>query len=96
MGRLKTIYDHRQEIKAITTRYGVVSIGVFGSTVRQQDHPDSDVDFLVEWPAPHTLFDRMDLAEELEALLGTHVDIVLAPRLHWTIRDRVLREATWL
>lgn len=96
MGRLSTIYDHTAEIKKIAKGYGVTNVGVFGSTVRGDDRPDSDVDFLVEWPTPHTLFDRMDLAEEIELLLGTHVDVVLKPSLHWTIRERVLQEAVWL
>ena len=91
-----TIDGHAAEIKELAYRYGVTSVGIFGSTVRGEAHPDSDVDVLIEWPIPHTLFDRMDLAEKIETLLGRPVDVVLASRLHWTIREQVLQEVVWL
>ena len=96
MGRWPVICQHKPDIDKITHRYGVDRVGVFGSTVREEDTQKSDIDFIIEWPAPHSLFDRMDLAEELSHLLGAPVDLILAPRLHPSIKEKVLREAVWL
>jgi predicted nucleotidyltransferase len=51
------------------------TIAVFGSYVRREQTPDSDVDWLVEFNHPPGLA-FVDLADELEALLGTPVDLV--------------------
>ncbi len=96
MGRWQTICQNKTQIHAITHRYGVDRLGVFGSTARGDDTEKSDIDFIVEWPAPHSLFDRMDLAEALSDLLGAPVDVVLAPRLHPSLKEKVLGETVWL
>ena len=39
---------HRDEILAIASRHGATNVRVFGSVVRREAGPDSDVDFLVD------------------------------------------------
>jgi predicted nucleotidyltransferase len=83
-------------IAELCQRYGVMELSVFGSVLRDDFGPESDVDFLV-------VFDRDDygpwmgklsgLEAELSALLGRKVDLVPKPLLKWVIRDRVLAEA---
>jgi uncharacterized protein len=85
--------DH---IAAICERYGVRELAVFGSLLRDDFTPDSDIDFLV-------VFENDDygpwmgrltgLEAELSELLGRPVDVVPRPMLKWVIRDRVLAEA---
>jgi predicted nucleotidyltransferase len=96
MGRWQVICEHKAEIQKMTHRYGVHRLGVFGSTARGDDTEKSDIDFIIEWPAPHSLFDRMDLAGELSDLLGAPVDLILAPRLHASIKQKILGETVWL
>lgn len=68
---------------------GARRLGLFGSFVRGEERPDSDVDLLVE--LDRRTFDRyMDLKLRLEQLLGRPVDLVLADRLKPTLRDRIL------
>jgi predicted nucleotidyltransferase len=50
------------------------------------------VDLLVEFRAGHR-WERIDLARELEALLGRKVDVVTPGSLHWLTRPRILAEA---
>lgn len=50
-------------------------MAVFGSYVRQDQSPQSDFDVLVEFERPLGLA-FVDLAEELESILGMHVDLV--------------------
>ena len=68
-----------EEIGRLCRRYGVRRLAVFGSALRSDFRPDSDVDFLVEfvgddagpWMGKYT-----DLGEELKALLNRDVDVV--------------------
>lgn len=85
--------EKRGAILQIAARYGVRSIRVFGSRVRQDADAQSDVDFLVELDPGRSLFDLGGLQYELEQLLGCHVDVVTERGLKARIRDRVLREA---
>ena len=69
---LDVLRTHRS---SLARRYGIRSIAVFGSFVRQDQTPQSDVDVLVEFERPLGLA-FVDLADELEAILGMHVDLV--------------------
>ena len=80
---------HRNEILA----RGVLSSRVFGSVVRQEQRPDSDVDMLVEFDRPTGLFGLIELRLLLEEWLGCRVDLGTASSLRSTMRDRVLSEA---
>lgn len=66
---------------------------MFGSAVRGEDRPDSDVDFLVELEEGRSLMDLGGLLMDLQNLLGRNVDVVTERALHWYIKDQVLREA---
>ena len=55
--------------------YHVRQIGIFGSRVRQDDIPVSDVDILVEFDQPMG-WEIVDLHQFLEQLLGVEVDLV--------------------
>lgn len=83
----------RQEILALAARHGARSLLLFGSFARGEAHTDSDVDFLVELGPGSTLIDLGSLQMDLQDLLGRKVDVVEPDALHWSIRDRVLREA---
>ena len=84
------VLNEKKEI--IHRRFGVKSIGLFGSWVREQASSASDIDLLVEFDQPS--FDKyMDLKFYLEDLLGKPVDLVLKtalkPRLQRLILDEV-------
>jgi len=77
-------------------RHGARNVRVFGSLVHGENHPDSDVDFLVDLEPGRDLFDLGGLMADLKDLLGTNVDLVEASCLHPYLRDRVLAEAVLL
>lgn len=56
-------------------KYSVKSISIFGSYSRNEETPQSDIDILVEFENPVGL-EFVDLAEELEDILGIKVDLV--------------------
>lgn len=67
----------------------------FGSAVRDDFAPDSDVDLLVEFAPGHTPgLEIVDIEEDLSSLLGGRkVDIVNPKYLNRWLKDRVLAEA---
>lgn len=90
---MKPLAQIRQNLHIIRERYGVARIGVFGSVVRDEATPASDVDVLVEFREGEETFDHfMDLKFYLEDLLGRKTDLVIADTLKPRIRDAVLGE----
>jgi hypothetical protein len=87
------IKRNRKDILRLAKRYGVTGMRVFGSTVRGEDTPESDIDFLVEMEPGRSLFDLGGLLMDLENLLGCKVDLMTKNSLHWYIREKVLSEA---
>jgi hypothetical protein len=82
----------RQCIVPILKRYGVSKAALFGSTVRTQRRPDSDIDILVQIDTDISLLEFVGLKLELEEALKTSVDIVEYDTIKPLIRDRILKE----
>lgn len=86
-----------QTLKAILPelrdRYGVISLGVFGSYVRGEQTANSDLDLLVEFDhRPMTLLQFIALEYELSDRLQIKVDLVEKGALKPNIGDRILQE----
>lgn len=80
----------REQIQAL----GVRRIALFGSVVRGEARPDSDVDLLVEFdPEQKTLRNFMSLSFLLEGLLQRRVELVTTEALSPYIGPHILREA---
>lgn len=91
---LDELHRHKDTIEKLATFYGARKIRVFGSVARQEERPDSDVDFLVDFPPGYDMFhQRMPLMEQLEALTGRPVDVIPEHELNHHFRDRILQEA---
>lgn len=75
------------------TFLGVRSIGLFGSIVRGDETPLSDVDILVEFiPEKHTFDNFMEVAFLLEKILGRKVELVTPEALSPHIGPHILKE----
>jgi len=59
----------------LVKRYHISSLGLFGSVVRDDFSPLSDIDIIVSFSAPIGI-EFVDLADELERLLHCKVDLV--------------------
>ena len=68
----------RDDIAAFCERWQVTQLAVFGSALREDFGPESDVDLLVsfEESARHTLFDLVRMEDELKSIFGREVDLV--------------------
>lgn len=85
----------REAIAAFCRRHHIRKLSLFGSVLRDDFRPDSDVDVLVEFE-PDCLvgFAIFDMEEELSRLFGGRkVDIVEAKYLNRWLRSRVLASA---
>lgn len=83
-----------RRVAALARRYRLRAIGLFGSAVRRDFRPDSDVDVLVRY-APRvrpSLDDRVSLEHELERLLERDVDVVDAAELRDELRPAIEAE----
>ncbi|MEW6263784.1 MAG: nucleotidyltransferase family protein [Thermodesulfobacteriota bacterium] len=87
------LMSKRDQILQIAAKRGVKRIRLFGSTVRGDWGPTSDVDFLVEFEPGRSLFDHGGLVMDLQDLLGCKVDVVSERALRPRYRERVLQEA---
>lgn len=77
-------------------RSRVRRLSLFGSVLRDDFGPDSDVDVLVEFEpgAGPTLFTLEDLRRDLSGLLGGRpIDLVTPASLHPLLRDKILDAA---
>ena len=66
----------RDAVSAFYRRHHITRLALFGSVLRDDFRPDSDVDVLVDFEPGSSLFDVLHLTSELESLLGRHVDVV--------------------
>ena len=74
----ESIAIDRSAIADFCKRWHVLELALFGSVVRDDFGPDSDIDVLVslDRSARHTLLDLHEMEEELQALFGRKVDLV--------------------
>ncbi|TKX74483.1 DNA polymerase beta [Halorubrum sp. GN11_10-6_MGM] len=69
--------------------YPISELGIFGSYARGEQQPDSDLDILVAFEQPVTLFDLVRLENELTDKLGIEVDLVTKDSLKPQVETRV-------
>jgi uncharacterized protein len=94
MGIEELLRERREEILQIAARHGAHNIRIFGSVVRGEARPDSDVDFLVDMEPGRSLFDMGGLLMDLRDALGCKVDVVTERGLKRRIRERIIKEAS--
>ncbi len=80
---------HRDEVLRIAERHKASNVRVFGSVARGEDTADSDLDLLVTFSEGASLYDLVDLADELEDILGVTVDVISEGGL--SDRNRTIR-----
>ena len=92
MTRQVIIDRFKAEAPALRLKYGLKSLGIFGSVARGDDHEKSDLDTLVTFEGTAT-FDRfMDLKLYLEDTFGCSVDLGTPDTLRPEMRAEVERD----
>ena len=99
MSVVSSLELERPEVAAFCHRWKVRELAVFGSALRGDCRPDSDIDLLVtfEPDAKWGLFDQSTMESELTALLGRKVDLVsrraIERSANWIRRQAILESA---
>ena len=97
MTELESIIQRIKEHKAkISKEYNISKIGIFGSYIRGEERPESDVDILVEFEKPVDMFRFLELEEILSELFGKKVDLVSGKFLKHNIGRQILNEVRYV
>ena len=79
--------------ETLSSKYGLIKIGIFGSVARDEQNDNSDVDILVELSQKISLLKFSGLYVDIEEELNTKVDVVdindLRPELAEIIKNEV-------
>lgn len=85
---------NKAQIELLMLQFGGRRIRVFGSVARGDDRPDSDIDFLVDFPHGYDMFtQRLPLTEKLSELLDCRITLIPEHELSPHIRKYVMQEA---
>lgn len=84
------------QIAGFRKNYNLSKIGVFGSMAKGDNTNNSDVDILVEFSKPVSLFKFIELEQTLSKILGRKVDLVTKNALKSTIKNEILNETIYV
>lgn len=89
----RIISEHKSEL---LEKFNIVSVGVFGSYVRGEQHKDSDIDLLVELKEDISLLRLVSAENFLSDLLRRKVDLVPKDDVRPELRERIFREVVYI
>lgn len=96
---LSTIDLSLETIKAFCQKWQIAEFALFGSVLRDDFRPDSDLDVLVSFfpHAPWTLLDLVTMQQELEQIVDRSVDLIekraIEKSENWIRRNEILNTA---
>jgi len=88
----RRVRRYRHDLVAAAAAHGVRNLRVFGSVARGEDRQDSDVDLIADLPPGLSLFGLARVESDLEAILGSRVDLIPAAGLKASVRERAERD----
>lgn len=77
---------------SILKRNGVKKAALFGSFARGEAKKRSDIDLVIEFSGKKSLFDLVDLKQELEESTKRSIDLITYNSLHPLLKKRILSE----
>jgi predicted nucleotidyltransferase len=97
--KINKIRLSREQVKQFCDRWQITEFALFGSVLRDDFHPESDIDILVTFApeAHHTLFDLVRMENELKEIFKRDVDLVsrrgIERSLNYLRRHEILSSA---
>ena len=73
---IEKLRAQRATIEELARRNRAFNVRVFGSVARGENHPGSDIDFLVSFQPGSSIFDQVGLWLDLQELLHSEVDLL--------------------
>ncbi|HEY9695989.1 MAG TPA: nucleotidyltransferase family protein [Trichocoleus sp.] len=97
--KLKTIELPIEQIQQFCDRWQITEFALFGSVLRDDFRPDSDIDVLVTFApeAKRGLSETLQMKDELQAIFGRNVDFIVKAAIerseNWLRRKNILESA---
>lgn len=97
--KLKNIELPMEQIKAFCDRWQITEFALFGSVLRDDFRPDSDIDVLVTFApeAKRGLSETLQMKDELQTIFGRNVDFIVKAAIerseNWLRRKNILESA---
>jgi len=85
---LKTLSALKPEL----AQYKVKELALFGSFIRGEQNPSSDIDILVDFDEDASLFDLIRIGDYLEKKMALKVDIIPKESLRQELQESILKE----
>lgn len=82
----------QKTILPVLKQHHVLRASIFGSFVRGEQKPDSDIDILVQLSPSTTLFGMAHLCNHLEEVLHRKVDLIQYDFIKLAIKENILKE----
>ncbi len=96
MNRATLLTELKQYKDSNKTKYGILSLGIFGSYARNQASELSDIDIVVKTESPNP-FNLVHIKEDLEKKLKTPVDIIrLREHMNSYLKRHITNEAVYV
>jgi len=93
MDRNQILYILKSQKDYLQQRYGIEVIGVFGSVARGENNDNSDVDILYKFKDKKlSLFEYMQLLNELEEKFNTKVDLVREDKIKPFLKEYIQKD----
>jgi predicted nucleotidyltransferase len=94
---LEEVLDKLSELMPVLReKYNVSEMGVFGSYATGEQREEGDVDILVEFNGPMSLFKYVELQGLLQDRLNKKVDLVHKKGIKPLIKDRIINQTVYL
>jgi predicted nucleotidyltransferase len=90
---MKELEQYRKLILPVLERYFIKRAAFFGSFAKGNASPNSDMDLLIEPTKGFTIFEFLELEEEISALINRKVDLVEYSAIKSSIKEEVLLSA---
>lgn len=97
--KLKTIELPIEQIQNFCDRWQIIEFALFGSVLRDDFRPDSDIDVLVTFApeAKRGLSETLQMKDELQTIFGRKVDFIVKAAIerseNWLRRKNILESA---
>jgi predicted nucleotidyltransferase len=82
--------------RQLAAQYAIKEMGIFGSYVRGEQQPNSDLDILIDFDEYPSLLEFIGLEQALSEQLEMPVDLVMKSDLKPRLRQRILQEVVYL
>lgn len=83
----------KQSILTVLKRQPILRAAIFGSFARGEQNDHSDIDLLVEYSTPQSLFDMLRLERELQDVTSRKIDLVEYAAIKPSIKEKILSQA---